>query len=247
VHAQTGIAHYDLDEVTPFPGKMIYIGAVLDICIWPTIVTAFDGYVRQVLGDMAADHYRLWWVENSTHGRAEMGASLAGGPFELWRTRLVDYEAAGAVALTAVRDWVEKGIEPPADTAYRMTADKDIVIPFDPQERGGVQPAVSLTVGDGTRIEVAAGTEVVFTGTAAVPAGAGPIVEAAMDYEGTDTWPYQAEVDGSATTIDVRASHVFDTPGTYFPALRVGSHPAGVGHPGEAVRNLARVRVVVTG
>jgi hypothetical protein len=248
VHAQTGVANYDLDVVTPFPGKMIYIGAVLDICIWPTITSSFDEYVRSVLGENVRDHYRLWWVENSTHARAEMACALTGDPPEFWRTRLVDYEAVGAAALTAVRRWVEDGIEPLADSAYTLTADKHIMLPQDPELRGGVQPAVGLAVnGGGTRIEVAAGTEVKFDGYGIVPAGAGTIIEAAMDFEGTDTWPFQAaNVDGSADRIEVHTAHVFETPGTYFPVLRIGSHLDGARRRGEAIRNLARVRVVVT-
>jgi hypothetical protein len=246
VHAQTGISAYDLDEIVPFPGKMIYIGAVLDICIWPTFVTSFDEYVRKVLGDDVRDHYRLWFVENSTHARAEMGAVLTGGSFELWRTRLVDYEAAGAAALTAVMEWVERGAEPPHDTAYTLTADKDIVIPTEPALRGGVQPAVRLEVAGGSRVDVVTGATVTFDGWAAVPEDAGTIVDAAMDFDGTDTWPCQIEVDGTSTELKLSVSHTFGTPGTYFPVLRVGSHRQGAGHPGESIRNLARVRVVVT-
>jgi hypothetical protein len=247
VHAQTGIAHYDLDEVVSFPGKMIYIGAVLDICIWPTITSSFDQYVRSVLGDEAAAHYRMWWVENSTHARAEMACALTGDPPAYWRTRLVDYEAVGTAALTAVRRWVEEGIEPPADSAYEYTADKHIVLPEDPAVRGGVQPAVRLTVGGRDRIEVAVGTEVMFEGYGVVPTGAGTIVEAEMDFDGSDLWPFQAKgADGTAERIQVTATHTFDAPGTYFPVLRIGSHLDGARRSGEAIRNLARVRVIVT-
>jgi hypothetical protein len=246
VHAQTGIAAYDLDEVVAFPGKMIYVGAVLDICIWPTITSSFDHYVRSVLGDTARDHYRLWWVENSTHARAEMACTLTGDSPAFWRTRLVDYEAVGAAALTAVRNWVEEGIEPLADSAYSLTPDKDIVLESDPKLRGGVQPVVELTVDGHDRIEVLVGSEVHFTGKGTVPTGAGTIVEAEMDFEGIDTWPFQAKgADGSTDTLDVKAVHTFNTPGTYFPVLRIGSHADGATRSGEAIRNLARVRVVV--
>lgn len=164
----------------------------------------------------------------------------------MWRTRLVDYEAAGAAALTALMEWVERA-EPPKDTADTMTADKDIVIPREPALRGGVQPAVTLHVAGGSRVDVVTGTTVAFDGWAAAPDGAGAIVDAAMDFEGDDVRPCQIEVDGSSTVLKFSASHVFDTPGTYFPVLRVGSHRQGAGHRGESVRNLARMRVVVSG
>jgi hypothetical protein len=247
VFPQTGASHYDLDVVDPWPGKMIYIGAVNDICIWPTIVSSFDQYVRSVIGDRTGDTYRLWWVENSTHGRAEMASVLTREPPSIWRTRLVDYEAVGATALTALRAWVEDGVEPPADSAYTLTADKDIVLSRDPLTRGGVQPVVELTVGGGARIDVQVGQEVTFDGRAIVPKDAGTIVEAEMDFDGSDTWPLQvAGADGSRDRIDVNATHVFTAPGTYFPVLRVGSHRDGAARRGEAVRNLARCRVVVS-
>jgi hypothetical protein len=247
IFPQVGTSLYDLNEVTPFPGKMIYIGATCDVAIWPSKITLFDEYVRKVFGDATEDHYRLWWVENSTHGRAEMGCAADGAPPAVWRTRLVDYEAVSAAALVAVRDWAERGIEPPAKTAYRMTADKELVLPAAAAERGGVQPVVELRVGDGQRIEVKPGTEVSFEGSAEVPTGGGTIVEAEIDFESTDTWPFQADAaDGSSDRIELRTTHVFDRPGTYFPTLRIGSHRDGSRHLGEAVRNLARVRVVVS-
>lgn len=247
VFPQVPTAQYDLNVVTPFPGKMIYIGATHDVAIWPSKITLFDQYVRKALGETASDNYRLWWVENSTHGRAEMGSAADGAPGHVWRTRLVDYEAVGAAALAAVRAWAEDGIAPPADTAYAMTADKQLVLPASAAERGGVQPVVSLSVADAQRIEVKVGETVTFQGAGEVPPGGGTIVEAHMDFDSTDQWPFKSPAaNGSATTIKVTASHAYDKPGVYFPTFRVGAHRLGVGHPGEAVRNLARVRVVVT-
>jgi hypothetical protein len=247
VFPQVGTAQYDLNVVTPFPGKMIYIGATHDVAIWPTKISLFDQYVRSALGETADDHYRLWWVENSTHGRAEMGSAADGAPGSVWRTRLVDYEAVSASALVAVRDWAERGVEPPANTAYAITADKELVLAATAAERGGVQPVVQLTVGGGQRIDVKVGEAVAFEGMGEVPPGGGVIVEAEMDFDSTDTWPFKAKgADGSSGRIAVNASHVFDKPGVYFPSLRIGAHRDGAGFRGEAVRNLARVRVVVS-
>jgi hypothetical protein len=247
VHLQSATSHYDLDLVEPFPGKMIYIGALADVFIWPTIISSFDEYVRAVLGDAVDEHYRLWWVENSTHVRADMPVMYTKekNP-HVWRTRLIDYEGVNAAALSAVRDWVESGIAPPASTAYTMTADNAVVLPDDARDRGGVQPVVRLRVNGGTRAEVPAGTPVTFEGSADVPPGGGTIVEAEMDFDSTDTWPYRAPgADGSATALTVAATHTYDTPGTYFPVLRVGAHRDPAAVHGETVRNLARVRVVV--
>jgi hypothetical protein len=249
VHLQGGATYYDLDHVDPFPGKMIMIGAVNDAFIWPTKIAPFDEYVREVLGESAEEHYRLWWVENSTHGPAVIATmySRERDP-KVWETRLVDYNGVGAAALVAVRDWVEQGIAPVASTAYEMTPDNDIVIPADPETRGGVQPAVALTVDGGSRAEAKVGQTVTFDGVGQVPSGGGTIVEAALDVDSTNTWPYAADgADGSSATIRFQATHAFDKPGTYFPSFRVGSHRDGAEGTGETARNLARVRVVVTG
>jgi hypothetical protein len=247
VHIQSPAADYPLDLVDPWPGKMIYIGAVLDICIWPTIVGSFDEYVRSVMGDRIDDHYRLWWVENCTHVRAEMPMMFTPEKDpRVWRTRLVDYEGVGAAALTAVRNWVEEGVAPPASDRYEMTADKHIVFPDDADERGGIQPVVRLRVNGGTRADVKVGQTVTFEGTGQVASGAGTVVKADMDFDSTDTWPFQQDgVDGTSRTVSVDATHSYDRPGTYFPVLRVVTSE-GTADGAERVRNLARVRVVVT-
>ncbi|MGW0808959.1 tannase/feruloyl esterase family alpha/beta hydrolase [Nonomuraea sp. NPDC002799] len=247
VHAQTGTALYDLDVVEPFPGKMIYIGATHDAFIWPTKVTLFDRYVRYVLGDAASEHYRMWWVENSSHAQAEIGLMFTEDQDPaLWRTRLVDYEAVSAAALSALRAWVEEGTEPPADSAYDLSADMRLLLTGDAAARGGVQPVVRLTVNGGERADIRAGESVVFEGSGEVPPGGGSIVEVALDAENADAWPYvDTALDGGRTAVAFTASHVYTTPGTYFPVFRVGAHRDGHDRKGEAVRNIARVRVVV--
>ncbi|WP_395107992.1 hypothetical protein [Actinomadura sp. SCN-SB] len=248
VFPQTDTFEYKLNEIVPFGSKMIMVGATHDAFIWPTKITPFARYVRNVLGDAAADTYRLWWAENCTHGVPEMGAMFTQDRDpKLWRSRLVDYEGVTAQALRDVVAWAEHGKPPPPDTAYTVTTDNRLVLPAAAHDRGGVQPVARLTVGGGDRLEVASGEQVEFTAEAAVPDGGGTIVEAVIDPKGTGDWPVRAEgVDGTATTFTFAAQHVYDTPGTYFAAFRVASHPHGLSGTGPTIQNLARVRVTVT-
>ena len=72
-------------------------------------------------------------------------------------------------------------------------------------------------------------------------------MSAEWDFEGGGTYLDAAEL-GAPTpeTVHVTATHVFSTPGTYFPALRVASQREGDPRtPFARSLNLARVRVVV--
>jgi hypothetical protein len=85
-----------------------------------------------------------------------------------------------------------------------------------------VQPVVDLTANGASRAEVAPGERVTFDALVEVPPGAGTIVAAEWDFEGTAEYPLvEPDVDGSANRLALRATHAFAAPGTYFPALRV--------------------------
>jgi hypothetical protein len=249
VHIQTGAAHYDLDEVLPFKTKMIFIGCSLDSMIWPTKIAPFDRYVRDVLGDAAADTYRLWWVENATHGPPEMGVMVSKemDP-RVWRTRLVDYAGPAKQALLDVAAWAERGVKPPSDTRYEIDRDGRLVLPASAAERGSVQPVVRLTANGGARAEVKVGEAVTFEGFAETPPGAGAVTSAEMDFLSEDSWPFKSrDANGSSDRIAIKTTYKFEKPGTFFPSFRVGAHRDGAKGNGLPIHNLARVRVVVSG
>ena len=122
-----------------------------------------------------------------------------------------------------------------------------MVVPPSAKARRGIQPVVSLTANGGQKAVVAVGEAVRFVGVAEVPAGAGTIVAAEWDFEGSGEYPrVETGMDGDLAAVTVTAAYAFGQPGTYFPALRVTSQRQGNPHtPHTRIHNLARTRVIV--
>jgi hypothetical protein len=82
---------------------------------------------------------------------------------------------------------------------------------------------------------------------AATPPGAGTIVEADWDFDGSGAFPFRhSEVDGSAAALTLTTTHMFDQPGEYFVTGRVHSHRTGDVHADSCrIANMAQARVVV--
>ena len=84
-----------------------------------------------------------------------------------------------------------------------------------------------------------------FTGTIAVPPGAGSVIRAEWDFESKGDFPVLSDVE-PAPEVTVRASHSFAAPGTYFATLRAYSQRDGdTDTPYARIRNLGRARVIV--
>ncbi|MCU1346318.1 MAG: hypothetical protein JWL70_2584, partial [Acidimicrobiia bacterium] len=142
-------------------------------------------------------------------------------------------------------DWVEHGIKPAANS-YQYH-DGLVTLPDTAAERGGIQPVVHVTANGGKRAEVAAGEPVTLRLEAEVPPGAGTLVLAEWDFDGSGSFPFRhQEVDGSAAKADVTTTHTFDRPGTYYVTARVESHRDGdTNARSRRIPNLAQARVVV--
>jgi hypothetical protein len=136
----------------------------------------------------------------------------------------------------------------PPSTDYDLV-DGQIVLPRTAAARRGIQPVVELTANGEPRTEVAVGEPVRFAALAEVPPGAGIIVAAEWDFEGTGDFPVPEPLtneDLSYTSTTMTREHTFAKAGTYFPALRVTAQRLGQGdNPHGRVQNLGRVRVVV--
>ena len=102
----------------------------------------------------------------------------------------------------------------------------------------------AVTANGDVRAEVSVGDAVHFIGTAEQPPGTGAIVAAEWDFTGTGAFE-RCEVDGTAETLTVAATHTYTEPGTYFASFRVGSHRDGRNGKPPFARNNARVRVIV--
>lgn len=108
---------------------------------------------------------------------------------------------------------------------------------------------VVLKANGGERADVSTGQEVTFEALVEVPPGAGYIVGAAWDFEGAGDFPQSERIENpraSSSQVEMKATHRFAKPGTYFPALRVVSNREGdPATPYARISNLGRVRVVV--
>ncbi|MFI5043012.1 MAG: hypothetical protein ACHQNA_14400, partial [Acidimicrobiales bacterium] len=66
-------------------------------------------------------------------------------------------------------------------------------------------------------------------------------------FDGSGTYPFAHDIDGTAATVDLTTTHAWDRPGTYFATALVESHRDGDVNAGSCrIPNLASARVVVT-
>jgi hypothetical protein len=228
-----------------FDGKMIVVQNAHDAACWPNAAVSFRREVEAHLGDAIGDHYRLWFNEHAAHLPGSMNP-VAAPPVPT--TRLIDYGGSLEQALCDLMTWVEDGVAPPGDSVYKVDDDQCLALAPTAATRHGIQPVVLARANGSVRADVAAGETVTLSVRAEAPAGGGSIVAVAWDFDGTGAFPFAHEgVDGSAAAVALETTHVFDTPGTYFPCARVTAHRDGdVGARFCRLANLGRVRVVVS-
>jgi hypothetical protein len=121
----------------------------------------------------------------------------------------------------------------------------------DASQRLGVQPVVALTAhskgnGDpGGVVNVKVGQPVTLQVKAQVPPGAGSIVKVEWDLQGNGTFTSVPQSHVGPTVVSSQTD-TFNTPGTYFPVVRVTSQANGdPSTPFGLVQNLGSERVVV--
>jgi hypothetical protein len=219
-----------------FTGRMIVVASLLDREALPWQADWYRARVNEHLGAATDNHFRLWFTDNALHGDNEVQESP---------THTVSYLGMLHQALRDLSRWVEAGIAPAPTTTYQVV-DGQVILPDAAPARQGLQPVVSLTVADGLRADVAVGDEVMFRAEAAVPEGTGAIVTVAWDFDGTGRFPL-ADTMEPAPSVVVERRHAFAAPGVYSATVRVAAHRDGdPASPYAQLRNLARVRVVVT-
>ena len=76
--------------------------------------------------------------------------------------RTVSYQGVLQQALRDLSVWVERGVEPPVSTGYKVV-DAQVEVPPKAGPRKGIQPVVELKVNNGERAEVAVGEPVTFS------------------------------------------------------------------------------------
>lgn len=220
-----------------FEGKMIVVESLWDREAMPWQADWYRNRVKEHLGARTDDNFRLWYTDHALHGD-ESGVEDP--------SRIVSYNGILHQALRDLSAWVERGIAPPASTNYKIL-DGQVVIPSAATERRGIQPVVTLTANGGGRADVEVGASILFAAVAEAPPGAGKIIAAQWDMEGIGSFPTTVEVQKPfKNRIEIKTSHTFSKPGTYFPVLRVVSQRDGENEtPYARLQNLGRVRVVV--
>ena len=219
-----------------FEGKMIVAASLWDREAMPWQADWYRERVKEHLGAKTDQNFRLWYTDHALHGDE---------PTTEAASRIVSYVPVLQQALQDLSAWVEKGTPPPASTNYRVSGGQ-VVVPPTAAERRGIQPVVTLRVNGRDRVEIAAGQTVTFNGTIDVPPGAGKVVAAEWDFDGSGAFAQSAQINHDAARAKVSVTHRFEKPGTYFAALRGTAQRQGdEATPYARVKNLDRVRVVV--
>jgi hypothetical protein len=226
-----------------FKGKLMWIHHTHDASLWPPQGVIYEQAVLGAQGEAgAAERFRLRWTENAEHGSP---ARLPSQPGRATSTWLVDYQPIIEQSLVDLMTWVEDGAAP-AGTDYEFT-DGKVTLPATAKERGGIQPVMSVSANGSRRAEVGVGEEVTLTVHAEVPPGAGTIVDVEWDFDGTGTFPYHHQVDGTASELTLSVTHAYDRPGRFFASARVSSHRDGdLSATTRRIPNVAQARVIVT-
>ncbi|GAB2557478.1 hypothetical protein [Spirosoma aerophilum] len=239
-----------------FNGKMILLESRWDREAFAWQADWYRARVQEHLGDKTDQNFRLWYTDHALHG----DVAIEDDP-----TRTVSYLGVLQQALLDLSAWVEKGIEPAATTHYTI-ADGQVVLPATADQRGGIQPVVSVLANGGKRAVVKVGQAVRFTAEVAVPKSKGKVVTAVWNFEGlpggfaisdlhgwafdhSAVFPVPARLkpsDKTGSPVQVTSTYTFTKPGTYFPTLRVASQREGdTKTQFTRIQNLDRVRVIV--
>lgn len=216
-------------------GKMIGVCSLMDesACPW------HGDWYRKAIRRNGVDEekqFRLYYHDNSVH---DDRAGYLDDP-----QRQVDYLGTLHQALMDLAAWCEEGKEPLATTNYRYE-DGQISVPAHAKERGGMQPVVFAYANGEKAVQAAAGEPVSFTAVIEVPENAGKVTQAAWDFEKTNDWSAEEELEEQKDgTVLVKTTHVFTKPGTYYPCIKVQSNRRGDKNDiFTQCKNLDRVRV----
>jgi hypothetical protein len=225
-----------------YEGKLLWIHHTQDSSLWPPQGIIYADAVLKAQGAASArERFRLQWTENAEHVPPQY---IPGPPTRASGTWLVDYFPIIEQGMADLIRWVEEGV-PPAETRFEYSQGQ-IRLPPSAAERGGVQPTVQVNAGGAARAEIRAGDPVTLEVRAQAPPEGGTIVSIEWDFDGTGTYPFGHEVDGTETSVRMSTSHTFETAGTYFVTARVCSHREGrVDARFRRLANVASARVVV--
>jgi hypothetical protein len=215
---------------------MIALESLMDIDALPWQADWYRTKVKEALGTRIDNEFRLYFNDHAQH------TPPAGVPAQ---ARTVSYQGALEQALRDVSAWVERGVNPPASTNYKVV-DSQVQVPDRADQRAGIQPVVHLSANGRERAEVAVGKPVTFSAIIEAPPNGGKVVAAEWDFEGSGNYPVTEPLSDFKPTVTLKTTYSFSSPGTYFPVLRAASQREGDSKtPYARIQNLGRVRVVV--
>lgn len=222
-------------QTAKFNGRMIVVSCLLDREAFPWQADWYRQKVREHLGADTDSRYRLWFIDNALHGDSEQ---------QEFPAHTVSYLGALHQALRDLADWVERGVDPAATTAYEVF-DGQVVVPEEAAARLGVQPVLAVTVNGADRAEVGAGAVVTVGVEATVPPRAGEIMRLEWDLDGDGVFELVDEIEALDAVQGERQTS-FTEPGTHMVTVRVSAQREGDPDTSFArIDNLARARVVV--
>jgi hypothetical protein len=216
-------------------GKVLLVQALMDIDALPWCADWYRSEVRKALGARFEDQFAVWFIDHAQHDNPSTSTA---------RAHTVSLAGPLQQGLRDLARWVETGVRPSA-TSYRMVG-AQVEIPACAAERFGVQPVVDLRANNAARADVAINETVRFSATIEVPPGAGTVVNVEWDFEGLGSYPVSSRLTEPQELVRVSASHVYLTPGTYYPVVRATSQRDGDTQTAYTrIQNIARARVVV--
>jgi hypothetical protein len=226
-----------------YEGKLLWVHHTHDSSLWPPQGVVYERAVLQAQGaERAAERFRLRWTENAEHIPP---AFLPNHPQRATATWLIDYMPVIEQSLVDLVAWVEEGTEP-AGTNYQYDNGR-VILPDTAEARGGIQPVLDVTANGSARADITAGEAVTLEVTAGAPPGAGTIIAVEWDFDGSGTFAFRHDVDGTDNDVKLATTHAYDRPGTYFATARAVSHRDGdVNAVHRRIVNVASARVVVT-
>jgi hypothetical protein len=225
-----------------YQGKLMWVHHTHDASLWPAMGVGMRNNVLRECGAEEMDRkFRLRWTDNAEHITPALAPSHPRRHNTTW---LINFQPVVEQCLVDLAAWVERDVAPEG-TNFELR-DGQIVLPDTAAARGGIQPVVSVTANGSVRAEVAVGEPVSLQVHAEVPAGAGKIIAAKWDFDGSGAYPETVPVDGASSQETLTTMHTFDRPGTYFATCLVESHRDGDLNARTCrIPNLASARIVV--
>jgi hypothetical protein len=216
--------------------KTLLVQALMDIDALPWMADWYRSKVREAMGPAFEDSFALWFIDHTQHDNPHTASQ---------RAHVVSLAGALQQGLRDLSRWVEKGVRP-SETRYSVE-DSQVLLPARAAERGGPQPVVEVSANGAASAEVRVDEPVSFTATIEAPPGAGKVVGAEWDFEGTGDYPVSEQIGAPDETVRLSRTHAYARPGTYFAVLRAASQREGDSQTRHArVQNIGRVRVVVS-